>query len=372
MRIAIDARELCGRPTGVGRYLEHLFGAWDRIEEASGHRFELYVPTGDEPDLRGRAFGSLDVSIRRVAGRAGTRWEQVALAGALRRDRPDVLFAPAYSAPLVSPTPTVIVLHDLSFIAHPEWFPPRQRIRRRAISILAARRARLVVTVSEFSAGEVTRLLKIPREKIRVTHHGAPAGLAFGPDAGSAPGDGQAHPVVLFVGSIFNRRHLPELIEAFALVARRHPGVRLEIVGDDRTYPAQDLQAEAARRGVAELTGLHSYVSDETLAGLYSRAGAFAFLSDYEGFGLTPLEALAAGVPVVAGDTEVAREVYGDAALFVGTRDVAGIAAALERLLFDAGARGALLARAPAVLGRYSWDRAGRQTLAALVEACRG
>jgi glycosyltransferase involved in cell wall biosynthesis len=372
MRIAIDARELCGRPTGVGRYLERLFDAWNDIQDAAAHRFELYVPAADEANVRARPVGRLAISVRGVAGRAGTRWEQVGLAGALRRDRPDVLFAPAYSAPLAVTVPTVLALHDLSFVAHPEWFPPVQRVRRRAISVLAARRARLVVTISEFSAMEVTRLLKVPRERIRVTPLGVGTRDARA-ETGSRTGhDAPGGAVVLFVGSIFNRRHLPELIRAFAVVARRHAGARLEIVGDNRTYPPQDLEAVAAAEGVGDATAIRSYVSDETLASLYAEAGAFVFLSDYEGFGLTPLEALAAGVPVIVGDTAVAREVYGDAARFVGTTDVAAVADALESLLFDPGARRAFLDRAPAVIGRYSWDRAARQTLDALCEAGRG
>ena len=154
-----------------------------------------------------------------------------------------------------------------------------------------------------------------------------------------------------------------------AAVARRHSEIRLEIVGDNRTFPRQDLEAIARGAGVADRTAIRSYVSDDTLAALYARAGAFVFLSDYEGFGLTPLEALSCGVPIVVGDTPVAREVYGDAARYVGTSDVAAAAAALEAMLFDEGARQALLSRAPGILGRYSWARAGRETLDVLLEA---
>jgi glycosyltransferase involved in cell wall biosynthesis len=177
---------------------------------------------------------------------------------------------------------------------------------------------------------------------------------------------------VLFVGSIFNRRHVPETIQAVAAVARHRPEIRLEIVGDDRTFPHQDLDAVASGAGMADRTAIRSYVTDETLAALYARAGAFVFLSDYEGFGLTPLEALSYGVPIIVGDTPVAHEVYGDAARYVGTSDVEATAAAVEALLFDDAARQAVLSRAPAVLGRYSWARAGRETLDVLLEAGGG
>jgi glycosyltransferase involved in cell wall biosynthesis len=366
MRIAVDARELCGRSTGVGQYLAHLLDAWERLPEASAHDFVLYAPERDDAL---RQCGGAAAPARRAwrftppvgLGR-GTPWEQILLPLALVRDRPDVLFSPAYTAPALAPVPVVVTIHDLSFVAHPEWFPPRSRVRRRLLTAIAARRARAVLAVSEFSRGEVVRLLGVPAGKVKAIPLGGPGRAAVG----AAP---HPRPVVLFVGSVFNRRHLPELVRAFALVRSRHPETRLEIVGDDRTYPPIDLQAEAARAGVADATTIHSYVPDETIDELYGQAGVFAFLSDYEGFGLTPLEAMRAGVPALVGDTPAAREVYGDAVLFVGTTDVPSIADRLERLLFSAEARAALLERAPAVLGRYSWERAARETLAAIVEA---
>ncbi len=132
---------------------------------------------------------------------------------------------------------------------------------------------------------------------------------------------------MLFVGSLFNRRRLPDLIAAFARATTALPDARLVIVGDNRTWPRQDLQRRrrGARRhgadGVPQLyPGRHAGLA------LRPRASVFAFFSEYEGFGLTPLEAMAAGVPPVVLDTPVAREVYGDAAFYVQPGDIAGAA----------------------------------------------
>jgi glycosyltransferase involved in cell wall biosynthesis len=367
VRIAVDARELCGRRTGVGRYLSRLLESWRTLPEASGHEFVLYAPASpagqDQAALPGAA--GAQVSIRVIPGGSGTWWEQVQLPRAVRRDRPDVLFAPAYTAPLLCGTPSVLTVHDLSFVAHPEWFPAKMRIRQRIVTTMAARRARLVLTDSAFSGDEIAGRLSVPRDRIRVI----PLGLTSPAGTGQLATGRAREALVLFVGSIFNRRHLPETIEAVAAVASRHPEVRLEIVGDNRTFPRQDLEAVARSAGIGERTAIRSYVADEVLADLYARAGAFVFLSEYEGFGLTPLEALTSGVPIVVGETPVAREVYADAARYVGTGDVRGVASAVEELLYDADARASLLSRAPAVLARYSWDRAGRQTLHALTDA---
>ena len=177
--------------------------------------------------------------------------------------------------------------------------------------------------------------------------------------------------MVLFVGSVFNRRRVPDLIAAFASATSDLPDARLVIVGGDRTWPAQDLPSVASAHGVQDRTEFRRYAEESDLADLYGRASVFAFLSEYEGFGMTPLEALSAGVPPVVLDTPVAREVYGDAAVFVARGDIAGTAAALRRLLTEPDSAAPILASAPDVLGRYSWDTAADRTLEHLERIAR-
>jgi alpha-1,3-rhamnosyl/mannosyltransferase len=115
-----------------------------------------------------------------------------------------------------------------------------------------------------------------------------------------------------------------------------------------------------------------SACTDDQLGLLYAHARAFAFLSEYEGLGLTPLEALAAGVPPVLLDTAVARESCGEAALYVKLNDLPATTRALESLIFDGPIRERVLAAAPAELSKFSWPRAARYTLAVLEAAGRG
>jgi alpha-1,3-rhamnosyl/mannosyltransferase len=157
-----------------------------------------------------------------------------------------------------------------------------------------------------------------------------------------------------------------DLIRSFAPLARARPDVSLDIVGDDRTYPREDLRQTIGAEGLDRQVRWHEYVSDAELHDLYGQAHAFAFLSEYEGLGLTPLEALAAGVPPVLLDTPVARESCGDAAVYVPLRDVPATTRALESVLFDEATRSRILAAAPAELAKYSWPHAARETLAVL------
>lgn len=354
MRIGVDARELGGHATGVGRYLQCLLREWGLA--ASPHHWVLYSPDG-----RLGVPPGLQAEVVLVPGEGNTRWEQGALARAVRRDRPDVLFAPGYTAPLTTGVPLVVAMHDVSFSAHPEWFHWREGLRRRWLARLAARRARAVITISAFSRDEIVRHLRIGAERVRV--------IPLGVGLSSTPGDAaRREPLVLFVGSIFNRRHLPELVDGFAQLIRRRPDARLDIVGANRTHPFVDLRplCEAAAPGRIRL---REWVEDAELGDLYERASAFAFLSEYEGFGLTPLEALAAGIPPVVLDTAVAREVLGDAAIFVSTAEGRLIADALGEALGPGTERLRVLRAAPAVLARYDWRRTAAATLAVLEEA---
>ena len=369
MRIGIDARELLDRPTGVGRYLAELLARWTRDDHAAAHELVLFTPS----PLAGRRWagsGGARVTETMVPGGAGTAWEQWRLARAAAGAGLDVFFAPAYTAPLRLRVPVVLSVHDVSFAAHPEWFRWREGLRRRLLAKAAAGRAATVLTLTAFSKRQVCEHLGVAAGKVRVIAPAVDAHPCFG-DAPGASGTGAREPLVLYVGSIFTRRHVPDLIRGFARLARTHPSARLVIVGENRTFPREDPAQVAAGSGVAGRVRLLDYLDDGALGALYARASAFAFLSAYEGFGLTPLEAVRAGVPPVVLDTEVAREAYGDAAVYVAAGDEAGLAAALAALLDDAALRARLREAGARTLARYSWDRAARETLDALAGAAR-
>ena len=367
MRIGIDARELCGHRTGVGRYLAGLLQEWSCADRARCHEFILYAPQPHGIALDDRRFPT-----RIVAGTGGTRWEQHQLPAKISRDHLDVFFAPGYTAPLFSRVPLVVAIHDVSFAAHPEWFSAREGLRRRLMTRRTASVARAVTTLSEFSKRELVELLHVPESKIHIIRPGVsipnpnPQPPAPRRDPSLQPPAPGPQPRVLYVGSIFNRRHLPDLIRAFGDLVRHCPEAQLDLVGEDRTHPREDIVAAIARERAGDRIRWHHYVSEAELTALYGAARAFAFLSEYEGLGLTPLEAMARGVPSVLLETPVAREACGAAALYVRKGDLAATTDALKQLLFDDIVRGRLLRDAPGVLAKYDWPRAATETLAVL------
>ena len=357
MRIGIDAREIVGKVTGVGQYLGGLLREWSASGATSRHEFLLYVH-----DAAPTAPASM--TVRLLPGRSGWRWQQLTLPRAAANDHLDVFFAPQYTAPSVLNAPLVVAIHDVSFVAHPEWFGTREGLRLRWLSRHAARHARAVVTISDFSRREIVEHLNVPAAKIHVIPPGVPQRRAS-----PLRGIGAIEPRLLYAGSIFNRRHVIDLIDAFAGVARIRPDASLDLVGDNRSYPFEDVEAAIARQNLGGRIRWQRYADDDTLADLYSRARAFAFFSEYEGLGLTPLEALQSGAPPVLYDTDVARESCGAAALYIPQGDRAAAIRTLERVLFDDSSRARLLAAAPSALAKYDWRRAARDTLS-LLERC--
>lgn len=370
LRAVVDARELFGNPTGVGRYLRELLTRWAVAPYAAGAEC-LLIGHRDPAEAAPLPAGPGATMVwQHVPGAGGTRWEQGALAGAVNRARADVLFSPAYSMPLRARTPAVLAMHDVSFAAHPGWFTLREGVRRRLLSRWSAHKASAILTLTRFSAGEIVTRLGVRGGRIHVI----PLAVDYAQPAWPAPLPvaRAASTGVLFVGSIFERRHLPLLLDGVAQARARVPGLTLDVIGENRTRPFVDLEAHARVLGLGDAARFGGYVSEADLADAYRRNAIFAFLSEYEGFGLPPLEAMQAGLATVVLDTPVAREVYGDGALYVPPGDAATLARVLARLATDATFREACVARGRVVASSYRWEDTARRTWGVLDATARG
>jgi glycosyltransferase involved in cell wall biosynthesis len=365
LAVGVDARELAGRPTGTGRYLRNLLRHW----RETGDRLFCYsdgppalAPVLDHPAIRKRPLG--DGCAR------GLVFQERLVPQAAREDGVDVFFSPAYSCPLSLRIPRVTAVHDLSFFAHPQDFAFLEALRRRVLVSASLRASRLVPVCSDFTRRELGRLF--PDLASRAVH------VPLGPDDDLPPAPprdearrrlGLVGPYLLTVGAVLNRRCLPELLRATARLARRHPPVVLDVVGENRTHPRLDLARAAAALDLGSRVRLSGFVEDGELAQRYAAADAAVFLSEYEGFGLPALEAAARGVPLVVARAPSLGEVFRDAALLVDPRDETAVAAALDRVLADAALRDRLVAAGRALAARHSWAEAARRTREALQEA---
>ena len=278
--------------------------------------------------------------------RAGHLWEQTVLPARAARARARWLLCPANLAPIAWPR-TAVVLHDAAPLREPGWYSPAYVRLQRAILPRIARRARLVITVSDFSRGELTELLGLDPARVAVVPGGVDE--RFRPGVDPAPARAALaleRPYVLTVASRTARKNLGVL----DLAARRlaAEGIDLVAAGGDRPQ----FREERGTDGVRQL----GHVDDDLLPGLYAGASAFVLPSLYEGFGLTCLEAMACGTPVVAADRTALPEVCGDAALLVDPEDPEAVATGIERALDEPRLREA----GPARAAGFTWDRAAR------------
>jgi len=279
---------------------------------------------------------------RALAHRTGHAWEQLVLPTLPGQ----LVYCPAMLGPLRSKR-NVVCIYDAASVRHPEWYTGGFAAYQRRILPALARRARLVITASEFGRGEVIELLGADPDRTEVV----PLGVsdAFRPDAdaaGARAAFGLERPYVLTVGSLIARKNLDAL--ASAAEALRGEGIDLVGAGSGRGY------MRSGRSPVREL----GYVDQQRLPGLYAGAAAFILPSLYEGFGLPVLEAMASGVPVVASNRGALPEVCGNAALLVDPTDPAALSEAVLAAVGDCDLREAGLARARS----FTWERTARET----------
>jgi glycosyltransferase involved in cell wall biosynthesis len=289
----------------------------------------------------------------RLAHRAGHAWEQLALPLAARRA--ELVYCPANLAPLASRR-NVVVIHDLAALAHPEWYGRAYVAWQRLVLPRIARRARLVVTVSGFSRGEIEERLGVPGERIAVVPNGVSE--VFSPNADPGPAKsalGLERPYVLAVSTRIARKNLDVLADAARALSER--GTELVSAGSGRAYMKAGEPAPGRALG---------YVSEALLPGLYAGAEALAMPSVYEGFGLPVLEAMASGTPVVAADRAALPEVCGGAAILADPDDPDAFADALLRA--TGHEREQLAAAGLECAAAFDWDESARLTDEAIGE----
>jgi glycosyltransferase involved in cell wall biosynthesis len=280
-------------------------------------------------------------------------------------DRLDVFVAHDVRPPF-APCPVVTLVHDIAFERHPEYFSRFELTWMPRGFRFSCRHSAGVIAVSNFTKDEIVAVYGVSPSRITVAPNGVDAAFI---DPRPRPSPVEA-PFFLAVGTLQPRKNLVTLVDAFRALRLRRPDVaeRLVIVGQPG-YRADAILGEAAdlrRSGALVFTG---YLDTEDVVGLMQRATAFAYPSVYEGFGLPPLEAMAAGAPAIASDIPVTREVLGDAALLVPATDVHAWSLALERLATEPALRDDAATRGRARAAGFRWETSARAALGALERA---
>jgi glycosyltransferase involved in cell wall biosynthesis len=379
MRVGVDATSWMNR-RGYGRFARNALARLVELDADTTYVF--VIDAAAEADLPGER---LAVKLSRPPAEAASAGsyrppaDLLRLAVAVTRARFDaVLFPSVYTYFPSAAVPTVVGVHDLIADDFPEMTLPSRRARAfwQVKQRGAIRLARRLFTVSESARTTISARLKIPREKLAVvpeapdpvfTPRPRPEVERAAAEIGLAPGERY----LLYAGGISPHKNIETLIEAFARV----DGAKLVLVGAlDDTYlsAAESVRRKTSELGLGEAVLLPGFVSDETLACLYSGAAAVVLPSLAEGFGLPAVEAAACGAPVVLSDIPAHRETLGDEALFFPPRDAVRLAEELEQLLGSEMLRRSLAERGHRRVGRYTWDASAEALRKLIHEAARG
>ncbi|MGH7617580.1 MAG: glycosyltransferase family 4 protein [Gemmatimonadaceae bacterium] len=366
MRLAIDGKRLVQARTGPARWLEHMLRNWAEMD-VPFEEIRCYTPAETE---HGWAAPPKLQYVPLPRRSSPIVWENVVLRRAARRD--DLLFGASYTIPLAYGGRSVVSIQGIYEGPHAEAGPFWHRLRFSALYRASARRADLVLANSRSTRDDIVHHYGVDPAKIRIVYQGVGAPFGWRADRGAVAREAAAvlgvdAPYFVFVGNLSPRRHVPELLRAFAEARRKlDPETRLVIIGPNKVgVPLEELVQAG---GLADRVIYRTHLDQEALAALYGATLAFVLPTTHEGLSATILEAMACGAPVLTVDHATLHEGFADAALVLPRPEVDLLRDALLELGLDAARRSQLGADGLACAARFSWRATSRHTMDALWE----
>ncbi|MDD3925035.1 MAG: glycosyltransferase family 1 protein [bacterium] len=373
MHIVFNALALPARKTGGGVYMINLMRAMSRMEDDC--RISLLVNGENKHHFRnieGNNLSLIDCGPLTVSRPARIIWEQAALPGLIRRLKTDVFHAPGFVLPLAAATPSVLTIFDMTFFSHSDKHELVKQVYFKHLIPPSAKKADIIITISESASEEIQRYLDVDAGKIRVTC--LAAGSMFHPRNPDSvketlrsldlPGR-----FILSVGTLEPRKNIPALLEAYADLPDSLRSSYPLVLAGKAGWGRESLQDRADALGIRNRLRFTGYLTDDQLADLYAAASLFVYPSLYEGFGLPVLEAMASGTPVLTSSVSSMPEVAGDAALLVDPNDRGAISRGIVTVLTDPALSEEMIARGLERAAQFSWEKTAAETYRAYEEA---
>jgi len=369
VRIGLEITAAVCQRGGIGRYVRELLRTLAALDgENQYHTF--FAATNDlalglptlPANFHVRRLPFHDIWLARV-------WQRlrVPLPVELITGRVDVYHSPDFTLPpTLEQTPTLLTVHDLSFVRHPSSAAPGLRGYLDVVVPRSVRRATHVLADSQSTKDDLIDLYQTPDDKITVLYAGVGSGFKHVDDLGELSNvrvcyDLGERPYVLSIGTLQPRKNHIRLIQAFDR-ALRDSEYNLVLAGGEG-WLYEDVREQVAKSGLEDRVLFPGFVAEAHLPALYSAAAMMAFPSLYEGFGLPVLEAMACGVPVLASTSPCLPEVAGDAAMMVDASDVSAMAVAIQELIYQPELRDALKKKGVARAAQFRWEKSAAELL---------
>jgi len=377
MRIAINLTAV--KTTGAKNYSSGIMPALGRL--AKEDKFLLFLSSDVADLIRDKIPENFELRITTVTSNVLLRiiWEQVILRRYLREWRADVLFAAFDISPLLSPCPVLLAIRNPSaaLLANGSWSSRSiaekgKAYMHRLLSYLSCKRAHLVLYPSAYAAKLLGGLLRVPPGKRTFVHHGTDyESWSIEREANSVLKEYKisSKQYVLFVSAFYFYKYPDLLIEGFARLRSKtsKKNYKLVLVGKipDITFGKQ-LQQQVYTLGLENEVLFLGHVPRSHLVVLYQQAAAFVFPTVMETFGFPFVEAMASGTPVICADTEFARELCGEAALYFPAGDSHALAQMLEKVIEEPTVQGYMREAGRCRAKQFSWNREAQETLGLL------
>lgn len=369
MRVGIDVTAAVTQGGGIGRYTRELIYALTAVDPDNDYHFftAKHLTAAPVPDPIPQA-PNVQLHLAPVDERWLYRlWYRLRLPLPVQwvTGRLDLFHSPDFVLPPVNGRiPTLLTVHDLSFIHYPDTFPEQLVAYLNRVVPWSIRRASHVLADSQATKDDLVAIWRVPEAKVTVLYSGVHERFQPVTEAERLTAVRQKYnlgntPYILAVGTVQPRKNYQMLIRAFRPVTQTHPHNLIITGGQGWLYA--EMMAEVARQGLNGRVHFAGFVADDDLPALYSGAALFAFPSLYEGFGLPLLEAMGCGVPVVTSDAASLPEVAGNAAVQLSPHNEAAWTAALIRLLADPAERTRLVAAGFRQARHFSWHESARQ-----------
>ena len=302
-------------------------------------------------------------------------WSQIRLSWEFWRQPPDLFFAPGQLVPVIAPKNTIVTVHDSAFMVYPDAYRFFSRLYLCVMNKMVLKKSRIILTPSDFSRQELKRLYNFDPARVRVTPLGfnrevyRPATAGFEEKNKLFATLGITKRFFIFVGRLEQKKNVANIIRAFDIV-RKQSDCQLVLIGLPGCGFEEVRQAIDQSPNKNDII-LPGWATSATIAKLYGSAEAMLFPSNYEGFGLPALEAMASGCPVIVSKGNSLEEVVDRAALLVDPASPGDIADAVIRLANNPDVRSSLIAAGQERATLFSWENTAKLTWEALREAAK-